>query len=219
MKSKLSLILLAILSLGACGLESKEATKTPQGPAKPSADFVVQALVKGFAERSCEDIAQNAVGRLREYYETLAAMRDILADITGELTILYPDSHDAPTLVKMRDAWKAPIQGFKDLRVDGRLKSPDIETHRRYRISWEPKAGGREEDVLSLRLVDQRWRVDSLGAKSPNTEVVGGLKTQLNLLRFGYQDALKAVRDQKPVDIVAAQKLFAKIRLDLVEGG
>lgn len=217
MKFPQSTLVILILSLSSCGGNVDEAGQSASASPTKTPNAVAQSVVAAFEQLDCETIAQGTRGRLREYFETIISMRGLLGVMAEDLVRLYPEGKDAASLVKMRDAWHKPMKTYPQLRIDGILASPNPESRRRYRMSWQRRDGVRAEDILIASFENQEWLVDSIGKQTPTAEMVGSLKSQFNLLKFTYQDSMDAVRKQKPADIQGALRILSRARSALIE--
>ncbi len=217
MNLKLTISLIAILFLGACGPGTEDEKGSGTKPKVEGPNRVAQRLVDAFNEGDIGEISELSTGAMRTYFVTLDKMGAILEEVVAFFEKTYPMEKDAPRLVKLRNSWHKPVEFYADLKLDGALDSEDASQERRYRISWSPSPEKRELDVMSVKLDGDVWRVESIGKRSPGTEMVANLRTQLSQLEFTYKAGMDAVKRLHPKTLMEAHFVFSKVRADMIE--
>ncbi len=203
---------LLLLTSGAC---SDSGQNPPTDVVISGPNQVAQELTHAMVANDCGKVADMSTGVLHDYYVTLERMRGILLQVSQSFEELYPEEKEAPSLLKLKNAWRVPMTYYKDMHLDGALSVEEESQERRYAISWVNPEGAHEKGVLIVVQANGDWRVSSLGLKSPRAETLGSLRTQLNYLEFTWQEAMKQVREAKLGTLREAHLLFTRVRKEM----
>lgn len=206
---------LLVLAFAAC----KPAVPTTDGAPKAEQplriagpNHLAQLFVAAMRSGDADGLARLCRDDIAAFYTALARIGELNGRLAATLVRLHPDRNEGEQrrMAQLRDGWKRPMLAFRELELDGRLRTELDGGRVVYQLSHLNVHSRPTYPELIVERHDQRWAVVSFGPSTPQSAHLGAIRNRLSRLEMRWEAAIAAVEAERPRTLTRSLKLLGE---------